>query len=102
MDATWVFTSTMRMCATLSTHWKHVSRLPSKPQYSRACSSGCPHCAKNCRNVQKLWMPGVDRRLCCMAICGISTFLLSPLPMGSTRSEEHTYELQSLRHLVCR
>src|SRR5687768_17970482 len=31
-----------------------------------------------------------------------STILLLPQPLGPTRSEEHTSELQSRLHLVCR
>src|SRR5947199_359754 len=32
----------------------------------------------------------------------LGQMVVAPLPKGMTRSEEHTSELQSLRHLVCR
>src|SRR5262245_8545917 len=36
------------------------------------------------------------------SICSISKSLETITPLVATRSEEHTSELQSLRHLVCR
>src|ERR1039458_4833500 len=38
-------------------------------------------------------------------VCGVSQYSSSPpvgMPLSFKRSEEHTSELQSLRHLVCR
>src|SRR5947199_5983900 len=45
------------------------------------------------------FVPGRARRLACL---GATRTELRRWPQASERSEEHTSELQSLRHLVCR
>src|SRR5437899_7884064 len=57
-----------------------------------------PHA--DCEN----WLPDGPLGLSCEMCCPLRPRNLSPTPtkVNSVRSEEHTSELQSLRHLVCR
>src|ERR1035441_717826 len=57
------------------------------------CSAACPTV---CHNV----VPFRNDTMICAV--GSLADLMMAMPFASARSEEHTSELQSLRHLVCR